>query len=40
MNFLKKAVTCIEIEDIEELCRTINEYYKELGLKTCIKSEE
>lgn len=40
MNFLKKAVTCIEIEDIEELCDAINEYHKKLGIETSMKLEK
>ena len=38
MNFYKKAVGYIENEELEELCKSIDEFYKNIkGKKTCMK---
>ena len=38
MNFYKKAVGYIENEELEELCKSINEFYENIkGKKTCMK---
>lgn len=38
MNFYKKAVGYIENEELEELCKSIDEFYEMLrGIKTCMK---
>lgn len=38
MNFYKKAVGYIENEELEELCKTIDEFYENIkGKKTCMK---
>ena len=38
MNFYKKAVGYIENEELEELCKSIDEFYEMLrGRKTCMK---
>ena len=38
MNFYKKAVGYIENEELEELCKSINEFYENVkGKKTCMK---
>lgn len=38
MNFYKKAVGYIENEELEELCKSIDEFYENIkGKKTCMK---
>ena len=38
MNFYKKAVGYIENEELEELCKFIDEFYENIkGKKTCMK---
>ncbi len=38
MNFYKKAVGYIENEELEELCKSIDEFYEMLrGRKACMK---
>ena len=38
MNFYKKAVGYIENEELEELCKSIDEFYENIkGKKTCME---
>ena len=38
MNFYKKAVGYIENEELEELCKSVDEFYENIkGKKTCMK---